>query len=127
MGAVLWVAPWELKREDGANPSRTRRCNRGQTPHEPTVGSQREGAVDRMIRKPEDLPMKNKGCRYPSGTGEGGKIQSRIENGIPGPTMGLGIFYWEDSPGGERSQPKNQLRRYFGRKCEASAAQRLYS
>jgi len=33
-GTTMW-----FKREDGANPSRTRRCNRGQRLHNATVGN----------------------------------------------------------------------------------------
>lgn len=47
-------------REDGVNPSRTRRCIRGQTLHDasqPLSGNRWEGAVSRPIRKPEDLPV----------------------------------------------------------------------
>lgn len=50
-------------REDGANPSRSRRCHRGRTLQKTTVVSSfrreavpREGAASRLIRKPEDLP-----------------------------------------------------------------------
>lgn len=44
-------------REDGVNPSRSRRCNRGRVPHEATgEDNPWEGAVTRVIRKPEDLP-----------------------------------------------------------------------
>jgi len=45
--------------EDGENPSRTRRCDRGRTPQGATIGliAGWEGAVSRMIRKSEDLPM----------------------------------------------------------------------
>lgn len=52
-----------LEREDGANPSRSRRCNRGRWSQMPfliarvTVRIDRgEGAANRMIREPEDLP-----------------------------------------------------------------------
>ena len=47
-------------REDGANPSRTRRCNRGRKPQLiATVTPQAwwEGAASRVNREPEDLPM----------------------------------------------------------------------
>ena len=63
-----WLAG--KNREDGAIPSRSRRCNRGRKPDKATAGRfmtswfamriddkrQREGSASRTNRKPEDLP-----------------------------------------------------------------------
>jgi hypothetical protein len=47
------------EREDGVNPSRTRRRNRRDSPHKATVPLLRNGKAraDRLIREPEDLPF----------------------------------------------------------------------
>ena len=45
----------ETKREDGAKPSRARRCNRGRNRYPVTVFGW-EDAGSRSIREPEDLP-----------------------------------------------------------------------
>ena len=46
------------KRENGENPLRSRRCNRGRTPHRPLRATcSWEGVASRLIREPEDLPM----------------------------------------------------------------------
>ena len=61
MGFCTQVSLKGLKREDGANPSRTRRCNRGNYPQESRFGHcsamEWEGAGKLKIRKPEDLPL----------------------------------------------------------------------
>ena len=43
-------------REDGASPSRCRRCDRGRKPLLPLSEVGWEGAAERTIREPEDLP-----------------------------------------------------------------------
>ena len=57
-----WACGLRENREDGANPSRSRRCIRGRTPHTPLSRDclGRRGA--RTIREPEDLPK----CRFRS-------------------------------------------------------------
>lgn len=52
----LWACGLQENREDGSNPSRSRRCNRGRTPQKPLSLDAWEGAVSRSIREPEDLP-----------------------------------------------------------------------
>jgi len=52
----LGACCFQENREDGANPSRSRRCNRGRTSPSPLSRDAREGAASRSIREPEDLP-----------------------------------------------------------------------
>ena len=51
-----WGVLLQENREDGLNPSRSRRCIRGRTPHTPLRSDSWEGAASRVIREPEDLP-----------------------------------------------------------------------
>ena len=53
--AGCWLARGSQNREDGANPSRTRRCNRRRNPDQATV-ARWEGPGNRTTRKSEDLP-----------------------------------------------------------------------
>ena len=54
------VVPFGANRETGEILVRTRRCVRGRNPQLPLIYHQidREGAVNRLIRKSEDLPLR---------------------------------------------------------------------
>ena len=66
------------KREDGANPSRTRRCNRKDIPHNATVHWNGKARAYRLIRKPEDLPFAQGDFRLAARSGN----RAAMKNGI---------------------------------------------
>ena len=89
------VAPRGFKREDGENPSRTRRCNRVRKPQGSHCPEGWEGAASRMTRKPEDLPATDRDLKAPVEWGWRPEVcKERMENGIPEPLrLGSGILF----------------------------------